>query len=167
MAFSGMGFISNGQSADMPLGKMSQDFIDQHFDVDGGFPPDKFDCTLAELLLFYELRHSDVLSGLSSLKDDDLERPLTFWEDEAMSARFRLIRFESHLSQHLIQIQKTAHQLQSQYSEVHALIQACASAFSSLDWYMRFPELLNMELLEKKWNQFVHPYLQIISTQVA
>ncbi len=159
------GFHASSQSVDLPLGKATQDFIDQHFDVDGGFPSDHFDCPLAEILLFYEQRHTDVLSGLSSLKDDDLERPLIFWEDEAMSARFRLIRFESHLRQHLIQIQKTAHQLQFQYSEVHALIQECVSAFSILDWYMRFPEQLNLEILEKQWEQSVRPYLQIISMQ--
>lgn len=157
------GFHASDHSENLPSEKPNQDFIDQHFDVEGGFPPDKFECSLVELLMFYEKHHSDVLSGLSSLKDDDLERSLTFWEDEAMSARFRLIRFESHLRQHLIQIKKTAHQLQFQYSEVHALIQECISAFSSLDWYLRFPEQLNLEVLEKQWEQLVRPYLQITS----
>lgn len=161
------GFHLGGKSKEWLSGKMPQAFIDKHFDVDGGFPPETFDCSLEELLLFYEQRHNDVLIGLSSLNDSDLTQPLTFWEEEPMPARFRLIRFESHLSQHLIQIQKTTHQIQNHYSELHSLIEACASAFSTLDWYMHFPEQLNMDFLEKRWNQSVHPYLFIILTSAT
>src|SRR5207244_3996314 len=50
--------------------------------------------------------HSRVLRELADLADGDLERPAFFW-DGAKPIRFRLHRFEAHLVQHTIQVEKT------------------------------------------------------------
>jgi hypothetical protein len=50
--------------------------------------------------------HRRVLSELAGLTDDALERPAHFW-DGAKPIRFRLHRFEAHMVQHTIQVEKT------------------------------------------------------------
>lgn len=156
------GCLLGASSEVVPAGKIPKEFIDQHFDVDGHFPPNEFDCQFSELLHFYEERHQEVISSLISLKENDLDRPLTFWESEAMPARFRLIRFESHLRQHLIQIQKTNQHLHNDYSELRSLLRECASLFSVIDWYLMDPEQLNLDVLTTRWDHSVRPYLRTL-----
>lgn len=50
--------------------------------------------------------HRRVLTDLSGISDADVERPAFFW-DGAKPIRFRLHRFEAHLVQHTIQVDKT------------------------------------------------------------
>jgi uncharacterized damage-inducible protein DinB len=50
--------------------------------------------------------HRRILRELAEVSDDELERPALFW-DGRRSIRFRLHRFEAHLVQHTIQIDKT------------------------------------------------------------
>ena len=50
--------------------------------------------------------HIRVLRELRDITDDQIEAPAWFW-DGAMPLRFRLHRFEEHLRQHTIQLDKT------------------------------------------------------------
>jgi len=50
--------------------------------------------------------HRRILRELGSLPDDALERPAMFWDGEK-PIRFRLHRFEAHMVQHTVQVEKT------------------------------------------------------------
>lgn len=161
------GFHFSGESARAPSGKMPQTFIDQHFDEDGQFPHGNFECSTAELFAFYEDRHADVLQGLLKLKDVELEKTVTFWEPQAMPTRFRLVRFESHLRQHLIQIQKTSFQITGQYPELRILAVNCAQIFARIDWGLQFPSSVDQAALQDRWANKVLPYLQVVTNLSA
>jgi len=51
--------------------------------------------------------HFQVLHELASISDDELRLPSFFWEDNPMEIRFRLHRFDAHLRQHTIHVEKT------------------------------------------------------------
>jgi hypothetical protein len=59
------------------------------------------------LLEYHAAFHQRILSELGSLSDPELELDAYYWEEEAYPLRFRLHRFESHLRQHTVQIEKT------------------------------------------------------------
>ncbi len=48
-----------------------------------------------------------VLDAFADLPDALLDQPIRFWEQELYPLRFRLIRYELHLRQHIIQADKT------------------------------------------------------------
>lgn len=56
---------------------------------------------------FYETLHERVLLEFINITEDELALPSTYWEGSEMSLRFRLHRFDSHLRQHTVQIDKT------------------------------------------------------------
>lgn len=61
----------------------------------------------AELLSYQEAFHRRVLHELANLSEEELAAPSTYWEGYPLSVRFRLHRFDSHLRQHTVQIDKT------------------------------------------------------------
>ena len=52
------------------------------------------------------IAHQRALQAMALVPDDQLEMPALFWDGE-MPLRFRLHRFEAHLRQHTIQVEKT------------------------------------------------------------
>jgi hypothetical protein len=50
--------------------------------------------------------HRRVLRELGDLRDEELERPAGFW-DGVKPIRFRMHRFEAHMVQHTVQVDKT------------------------------------------------------------
>jgi len=65
--------------------------------------------------------HRRVLRELADVGDDELERPALFW-DGAKPVRFRMHRFEAHLVQHTIQVDKTLVAIGCGPTEAHRLI---------------------------------------------
>ncbi len=63
--------------------------------------------TLEQILTDYEELHSQILHELASISEDELRAPSLFWEGYPMEVRFRLHRFDAHLRQHTIQVEKT------------------------------------------------------------
>jgi uncharacterized damage-inducible protein DinB len=61
----------------------------------------------AELMAYHEAFHQRVLRELADLSEAELAAPSTYWEGYPLSLRFRLHRFDSHLRQHTVQIDKT------------------------------------------------------------
>ncbi len=73
---------------------------------------------LAQLLA----SRDEALEALSALPDVGLEQPIRFWEDDLYSLRFRLIRFELHLRQHIIQADKTMARIGHPPAEAERLV---------------------------------------------
>ena len=80
---------------------------------------------------FFEI-HRRVLSELGSVRDDELETPAWFW-DGAMPLRFRLHRFEEHLRQHTIQLDKTLVMLGRPPTEAHRLVRNLYAALADVE----------------------------------
>jgi hypothetical protein len=59
------------------------------------------------MLAFHRELHSGLIVEFSSTTAAELELPSTFWEQTRFPIRHRLHRFEAHLAQHTIQIDKT------------------------------------------------------------
>jgi hypothetical protein len=63
--------------------------------------------SLDAVLARYDALHQRVLSDFVFLSDADLGAPNIWWEGYEIPARFRLHRFDAHLREHTIQVDKT------------------------------------------------------------
>ncbi len=63
--------------------------------------------TMAEVLERYAALHSRVLTDFTSLDAADLDASNVWWEGYEVPVRFRLHRFDAHLREHTIQVDKT------------------------------------------------------------
>jgi hypothetical protein len=66
---------------------------------------------LPELQSFHANLHQRILADFSTITDQEIEMLSKFWEAEAYTLRFRLHRFDAHIRQHTIQIEKAMHAL--------------------------------------------------------
>jgi hypothetical protein len=60
----------------------------------------------SEIMAYFARLHERILASFIDLDDEELHAPSVFWESRPMSVRFRLHRFDSHLRQHTVQIEK-------------------------------------------------------------
>lgn len=65
------------------------------------------DGTRAEIMADYAAMHARILRDMASVTDDELNIPSLWWEGYEVPVQFRLHRFDSHMRQHTIQIEKT------------------------------------------------------------
>jgi hypothetical protein len=79
---------------------------------------------------YYESLHVHVLREFSEISDTELDLPSRYWEKEPMSLRFRLHRFDSHLRQHTIQIDKTWAALDQSPNEAKRLVRLIYAALA-------------------------------------
>jgi uncharacterized damage-inducible protein DinB len=80
---------------------------------------------------FFEI-HRRVLRELADVTDAELEKRATFWENQAMPIRFRLHRFEEHLRQHTIQLDKTLAVIRPP-TEAHRLVRNIYNALADVE----------------------------------
>lgn len=66
---------------------------------------------LSDLQSFHSELHNRILTEFAEIDDAELDKPSKYWEDVPMSLRFRMHRFDSHMRQHTIQVEKTLHML--------------------------------------------------------
>ena len=79
---------------------------------------------------FFEI-HRRVLRELADVTDTELEKPAWFW-DGSMPIRFRLHRFEEHLRQHTIQLDKTLAVIRPP-TEAHRLVRNIYNALADVE----------------------------------
>ncbi len=65
------------------------------------------DGPLVSIRSYYESLHERVLLEFADISEEELNVPSMYWEGYEMSLRFRLHRFDSHLRQHIVQVDKT------------------------------------------------------------
>ena len=65
------------------------------------------DGPLAGIRSYYEALHERVLLEFAGISEGELTVLSMYWEGYEMSLRFRLHRFDSHLRQHIVQVDKT------------------------------------------------------------
>ena len=79
---------------------------------------------------FFEI-HRRALRELADVTDSELEKPTWFW-DGPMPIRFRLHRFEEHLRQHTIQLDKTLAVIRPP-TEAHRLLRNVYNALADVE----------------------------------
>ena len=89
--------------------------------------------TALELLAYYEIMHRRVLDEFVTITGTELEAPAVYWEDQPYPIRFRLHRFDSHLRQHTIQIEKTLVALGLAPGEPRRLLRLVFAALSEVE----------------------------------
>jgi hypothetical protein len=62
---------------------------------------------VAGLLAYFQENQARVIDAFAAISTEELDGLSLFWENEPYPLRFRLHRFDSHLRQHTIQIDKT------------------------------------------------------------
>jgi len=87
----------------------------------------------SELLAYYDQLHNRVLEAFSGISSNELDLPVVFWESTAMPVRFRLHRFDSHMRQHTVQIQKTLDILARRPNEARRLLRLIYNALAKVE----------------------------------
>ncbi len=77
--------------------------------------------------------HTAILRALDGVADTELATPSWFWEDKGYSIRFRMHRFEEHLRQHTIQVDKTLVALGHPPTEAERLVRNLYAALAGLE----------------------------------
>ena len=76
--------------------------------------------------------HVRVLRELGDIADAEVDAPSWFWDGE-MALRFRLHRFEEHLRQHTIQLDKTLSGIDRPPTEAHRLVRNVYNALADVE----------------------------------
>ncbi len=77
--------------------------------------------------------HTAILRALDGIADTELATPSWFWEDKGYSIRFRMHRFEEHMRQHTIQVDKTLVALGHPPTEAERLVRNVYVALAGLE----------------------------------
>lgn len=77
--------------------------------------------------------HVRILRELAAVTDAELETPSFFWEDEPYPVRFRMHRFEEHLRQHTIQVDKTLVAIGHPPTEAERLVRNLHTALAGVE----------------------------------
>lgn len=99
---------------------------------------DEFERTIHRLslpgvLAYYNSWHKRVIQGLLDIRGLELDALSKWWEDEPMPVEFRLHRFDSHLRQHIIQVEKTLDMLDIPPTEAKRLLRWVYHALSQVE----------------------------------
>jgi len=88
---------------------------------------------LTQLMAYYSELHERVLAALVDIREEELQIPCVYWESKPMPVQFRLLRFDSHLRQHTIQVEKTLEAIHHGPNEARRLIRIVYAALAELE----------------------------------
>ena len=91
---------------------------------------------LPALQSFHANLHQRILADFSTITDQEIEMLSKYWEAEAYSLRFRLHRFDAHIRQHTIQIEKALHTLGHFPSESKQLLRLVYASLAEVEGAM-------------------------------
>lgn len=111
------------------------------------------DGPLGGLLSYHRDLHARIMGDFADISDSELEIPSKFWEKETMSLRFRMHRFDSHMRQHTVQVDKTLISLGSSPNEARRLIRLIFASLAEADGatlgMQDIAQTMNEELAER------------------
>jgi len=118
--------------------------------------------TLKQILANYDMLHFQILYDLASISEDELRALSFFWEGYPMEIRFRLHRFDAHLRQHTIQVEKTLAGIGHQLHEAEQLVRMIYGALGEAEgarigaWEMNADQWHNAaEVITKRVGEIV------------
>jgi uncharacterized damage-inducible protein DinB len=91
------------------------------------------DGPLPGIQAYHQALHERVLNEYAGISEEELAAPSTYWEGQAMSLRFRLHRFDSHLRQHIVQIEKIRAAIGRPPTETGRLLRLLYSALAGAE----------------------------------
>jgi hypothetical protein len=91
---------------------------------------------LEGMLTYHRKFHPQLIEEFSTITDKELDLPSTFWEKTIFPIRHRLLRYEAHIIQHTVQIDKTLTAIGQTPSETKRLIRYLYSALAEVDKYL-------------------------------
>lgn len=116
---------------DLPL-EMSEDAFGAFWAGDT-FPRLREQGPFAELWAYYQSLHARVLAELGGTSEAELAAPTMFWEGTPYPVQYRLLRFDSHMRQHTIQIEKTLPRIGADRGEARLLVQRVYAALAGVE----------------------------------
>ena len=91
---------------------------------------------LEGMLAFHHDMHPQIVREFSNITDQELDMPAAFWEETRFPIRHRLLRYEAHIIQHTVQIDKTLAAIGQPLSESKRLIRYLYAALAEVDKYL-------------------------------
>lgn len=89
--------------------------------------------TLQQILANYDALHDQIVHELASISEAELHAPSLWWEGYPLEVGFRLHRFDTHLRQHTIQIEKTLVGIEHQPNEAEHLLRIIYGALGEAE----------------------------------
>jgi hypothetical protein len=91
------------------------------------------DGPLAGIRSYHQGIHERVLREFADITEEELAIPSMYWEGYELSLRFRLHRFDSHLRQHTVQVDKTLASLGYRLNEAKRLLRLIYAALAEAE----------------------------------
>jgi hypothetical protein len=88
---------------------------------------------LPELQSYHKEFHDRVLTEFADISEAELAVPSLYWEGYELSLRFRLHRFDSHMRQHTVQLDKTLPSIGLAQTEAKRLLRLIYSALGDAE----------------------------------
>ncbi len=98
--------VARQRGGDRPL-EMAKESVDEYAGPLATFERVVVHGTFTAALAYHDTLHGRIIRELSAITDAEMDAPSLFWEEEELPVRFRLLRFEGHLREHTIQLEKT------------------------------------------------------------
>jgi hypothetical protein len=89
-----------------------------------------------DMLAYHREFHPLIIKEFSTITDEELDLPSTFWEETRFPIRHRLHRYEAHYVQHTIQMDKTLIAIGHAPNESKRLIRKLYAALAEADGLM-------------------------------
>ncbi len=87
----------------------------------------------ADLQTYHGEVHERVLREFADVGEEELDWPSMYWEGQEMSLRFRLHRFDSHMRQHTVQIDKACADIGHHANEAKRLLRLIYAALAAVE----------------------------------
>lgn len=105
------------------------------------------DSSLEGLQAYHRQLHAQILEDLVDINPSELQMHSKYWEKEPLSLSFRLGRFDSHLRQHTVQIEKTLVALDYLPNESKRLLRLIYAALAEVEGaQLGAPEISRREI---------------------
>lgn len=125
-------YRQEGEQSDEPVemnGEEVEEFVGSY---------DEFERTMnrlsfAGILALYDSLHKRVLREISDIRGLELEAPSLWWEGIPLPVEYRLHRLDSHLRQHIIQIEKTIEAVTEPPGEAQRLLRLIYAALADVE----------------------------------
>jgi uncharacterized damage-inducible protein DinB len=88
------------------------------------------------MLAYHREFHPAIIEEFSKITDEELELPSTFWEETRFPIRHRLHRYEAHIIQHTVQIDKTLVAIGRAPTESKRLLRRIYAALAEAEGFM-------------------------------
>ena len=98
---------------------------------------------------FHAELHRRILRELAGIGEQEIDLPSLYWESYAMSLRFRLHRFDAHMRQHTVQIDKVLGVLGQEPTEARRLLRLIYAALAEAEGAVIAADDLGVDLQQQ------------------